>query len=99
MLHISMHILTSWSLLSRKNNDKGDFLAFHLKEIDYAVTIRLKTKTIIVGICVCRMRTADVSPRSSPLNEDVSRGGTKRPSAAMNEEKRLPFAGYCMCSL
>ena len=37
MLHISMHILTSWSLLPRKNNDKGDFLALHLKEIDYAV--------------------------------------------------------------
>ena len=62
------------------------------------LTIRLKTKTIIVGICVCSMRTADVSPRSSPLR-DVSRGGTKRPSAAMSEEKRLPFAGYCMCSL
>ena len=63
------------------------------------LTIRLKTKTIIVGICVCSMRTADVSPRSSPLNEDVSRGGTKRPSAAMNEEKRLPFACYWMCSV
>ena len=48
------------------------------------LTIRLKTKTIIVGICVCNMRTADVSPRSSPLS-DVSRGGTKRPSAAMSE--------------
>ena len=36
------------------------------------------------------LRTADVSPRSSPLR-DVSRGGT---SAAMSEEKRLPFAGY-----
>ena len=51
-------------------------------------------------------RTADVSPRSSPLR-DVSpretslsgdeRGETsaeKRPSVAMSEEKRLPFAGY-----
>ena len=99
MLHILMHILTSRSLLPRKNNDKGDFLAFHLKEIDYTVNHSAKTKTIIVGICVCSMRTADVSPRSSPLNEDVSRGGTKRPSAAMNEEKRLPFACYCMCSV
>ena len=44
------------------------------------------------------LRTADVSPRSSPLR-DVSRGGTKRPSAAMSEEKRLPFAGYVSISL
>ena len=62
------------------------------------LTIRLKTKTIIVGISMCSLRTADVSPRSSPLS-DVSRGGTKRHSAAMSEEKRLPFGGYCMCSL
>ena len=34
------------------------------------------------------LRTADVSPRSLPLR-DVS-----RPTAAMSEEKRLPFAGY-----
>ena len=44
------------------------------------------------------LRTADVSPRSSPLR-NVSRGGTsfllaKRPSAAMSEKKRLSFAGY-----
>ena len=40
------------------------------------------------------LRTADVSPRSSPLR-DVSRGGNvKRPSVAMSEEIRLPFAGY-----
>ena len=43
------------------------------------------------------LRTADICPRSSPLR-DVSRGGTtfflaKRPSVAMGEEKRLPFAG------
>ena len=48
------------------------------------LTIRLKTKTIIVGFCVCSMRTADVSPGSSSLS-DVSRGGTKRPLAAMSE--------------
>ena len=37
-------------------------------------------------------RTADVSPRSSPLR-DVSRFLlAKRPSVAMSEEKRLPFA-------
>ena len=35
------------------------------------------------------LRTADVSARSSLLR-DVS----QRPSAAMNDEKRLPFAGY-----
>ena len=34
------------------------------------------------------LRTEDVSPRSSPLRD------AKRPSAAMSEEKRLPFAGY-----
>ena len=34
------------------------------------------------------LRTADVSPRSLPLR-DVS-----RPTAAMSEEERLPFAGY-----
>ena len=62
------------------------------------LTISAKTKTIIVGICMCRLRTSDVSPRSSPLS-DVSRGGTKRPSAEMIEEKRLPFVGYCMCSI
>ena len=44
------------------------------------------------------LRTADVSPRLSPLR-NVSRGGTsfllaKRPSAAMSEKKRLSFAGY-----
>ena len=39
------------------------------------------------------LRTADVSSRSSPLR-DVLRGVAKRPSAAMSEEKRLPFAGY-----
>ena len=35
------------------------------------------------------LRTADVSARSLLLR-DVS----QRPSAAMNDEKRLPFAGY-----
>ena len=35
------------------------------------------------------LRTVDVSARSSLLR-DVS----QRPSAAMNDEKRLPFAGY-----
>ena len=44
------------------------------------------------------LRTADVSPRLSPLR-NVSRGGTsfllaKRPSAAISEKKRLSFAGY-----
>ena len=44
------------------------------------------------------LRTADVSPRLSPLR-NVSRGGTsfllaKRPSAVMSEKKRLSFAGY-----
>ena len=39
------------------------------------------------------LRTAAISPRSSSLR-DVSRGGTKRPLAAMSKEKRLPFAGY-----
>ena len=40
-----------------------------------------------------RMRTADVqAPRSSPLR-DVSFFSRNRPSAAMSEEKRLPFAG------
>ena len=39
------------------------------------------------------LRTADVSPRSSPLR-DVSLLLAKRPSAAMSEKKRLPFAGY-----
>ena len=67
MLHILMFILTSRSLLPRKNNDKGDFLAIHLKEIDYAVNHSAETKTIIVGISMCSLRTADVSPRSSPL--------------------------------
>ena len=62
------------------------------------LTISAKTKTIIVGISMCSLRTADVSPRSSPLS-DVSRGGTKGPSAAMSEEKRLPFACYCRCSI
>ena len=42
------------------------------------------------------LRTADVSPRSSPLRT-VLRGGTfllaKSPSAEMSDEKRLPFAG------
>ena len=52
MLHISMHILTSRSLLPRKNNDKGDFLALHIKEIDLTVNHSAKTKAIIVGICM-----------------------------------------------
>ena len=34
------------------------------------------------------LRTADVSPRSSPLRT------AKSPSAAISDEKRLPFAGY-----
>ena len=51
------------------------------------------------------LRTADVSPRSSPLKDVSRRGGgggfvsfllVKRPSAAMSEEKRLPFAGYIL---
>ena len=63
-----MHKLTSRSLLPHKTNDKGDFLAFHLKEIDYTVNHSAKTKTIIVGICMCSLRTADVS--GAP-NEDI----------------------------
>ena len=35
------------------------------------------------------LRTADVSPRSSPQMFLLA----TRPSAAMSEEKRLPFAG------
>ena len=35
------------------------------------------------------LRTADVSPRSSPQTFLLA----KRPSAAMSEEKRLPFEG------
>ena len=34
------------------------------------------------------LRTADFSPRSSPLRN------AKRPTAAMSEEKRLSFVGY-----
>ena len=40
----------------------------------------------------CSVRTADVSSRSSPLRN------AKRPSAAMSEKKRLPFAGYTEAS-
>ena len=50
-----MHKLTSRSLLPRKNNDKGDFLAIHLKEIDYAVNHSAKTKRIIVGTVFIRL--------------------------------------------
>ena len=34
---------------------------------------------------ICSLRTADVSPHSS--------------SAALSEEKRLPFAGYKICEI
>ena len=37
VLHISINVLTSWSLLPRKNNNKGGFLALLLNEIDYTV--------------------------------------------------------------
>lgn len=37
VLHISINVLTSWSLLPRKNNNKGGFLALLLNEIDYKV--------------------------------------------------------------
>ena len=40
------------------------------------------------------LRTADVSPRSSPLRDGSRFLLAERPSAAMSEEKRLSFAGY-----
>ena len=78
---ISMHILISRSLLPHKNNDKGDFLALHLKEIDLTVNHSAKTKAIIVGICMCSLRTADVSPRSSPLRGRFARRNVCRSQA------------------
>ena len=47
------------------------------------------SSNVVEWISILSLRTADVSPRSSPLRGRF----TKRPSVAMSEEKRLPFAG------
>ena len=99
------HVHTTLDTLTRHENHIPDGASVHIQKLcfwhEFCNGVKLCRADLESVASHISLRTANVSPRSSPLR-DVSREGTsatqrqkfaKRPSAAMSEEKRLLFAG------